>query len=205
MRDFTSLNEFRTWAQEYNINIDEVYEFNKEPKGTIFKYSIAKDAVINPDDTIIVYISNGSPIEIPNFFGKTKASITSTCNSIGLKCSFTYNGYSTYEKDIATSQNKKAGSDVISGTSITIGLSSGIAKTSTLYITESQLLIGNANQTITALKTYFASEYPGVTFIFYKKASSVYNNDGFIHESSPIKDGSKVTQGKSYSIWITEN
>ena len=40
-------------------------------------------------------------------------------------------------------------------------------------------------------------------FNFVTKASSVYQFAGNIHESSPIKDGSKVTQGKTYNVWIT--
>lgn len=205
MRTFTSLNEFRIWAQQYGILTEEVFEFNSIAKGNIIRFSKEAGAVIDLSEKIIVYVSNGNPITIPNFVGKSKSNITSTCNSLGLSCTFYYSNYSSSAKDIALSQNKLVGASVISGTSVSIGLSRGPATTYTVYFSESQLSIGNATETINTLKSYVTDKYPGVTFNFIRKASSLYDNDGFIHESSPTKDGSKVTQGQTYSIWITEN
>ena len=105
-------------------------------------------------------------------------------------------------KFIALSQNKRSGSTVISGTYVNIGLSNGPAKSFTVEISESQLTPNNADATISTLRSWFKSKCPNVTFSFIKKASNTYSA-GFIHESSPIKDGSRVTQGKTYQIWIT--
>lgn len=203
MPKFTSLSEFRDWATKYNIQTEEVYEFNDIAKGNIIKFSHEENAIISPTAVVKVYISNGKAVTIPNFVGKSMSTIRTSCTSIGLKCTFSYSGYSSAGKDIALAQNKKAGSQVISGTYVNISLSKGSAQTFTIEINESQLSIGNASQTISSLKSYFSSKYPDVTFTFIQKASNVYTNAGFVHESSPIKDGSKVTQGNTYQVWIT--
>ena len=54
------------------------------------------------------------------------------------------------------------------------------------------------------LKSYFEKNYPGVTFTFETKASNIYSNAGFIHESSQVTDGTKVTQGQKYKVIITK-
>jgi len=205
MPSFKNLNEFRTWANNYNIKYEEEYEFNTTvAKGGIIKFSLDTNDLIDENDTIVVTISNGKSISIPNFVGKTKVEITSTCSSLGLNCSFAYGSYSSTAKDVATSQNKKAGSSVISGTSILIYLSKGTAKTFTVEISESQLTIGDAAATTTTLKKYFAANYPDVTFTFLYEKSNVYSRAGFIHENSPVNDGKKVTQGNSYKVIITK-
>lgn len=125
MKNFSSLSEFRTWASRYGVNINEVYEFNNDVKqGDIIKFSHGKNAVINYNDTVTVYISDGKAITIPDFYGKTKSNIQSTCNELGLNCTFYY-ARSSRTKDTAISQNKKAGSEVIKGTYVNIGLSGG--------------------------------------------------------------------------------
>lgn len=125
MKDFSSLSEFRTWASRYGVNIREEYEFNNEVKqGDIIKFSHNKDAVINYNDTVTVYVSDGKAIKVPDFYGKTKSNIQSTCNNLDLNCTFYY-VKSSKTKDTAISQNKRAGSEVIKGTYVSIGLSGG--------------------------------------------------------------------------------
>lgn len=205
MLKFKSLSEFRTWANNYNIKYDEDYEFSGSvPKGSIIKFSHSAGDLIDISDIIIVTISNGKPITIPNYVGKKKSEIISSCKNIGLSCSFTYGSYSTKPLDTATAQNKKAGSSVINGTSLVITLSRGPAKTFTVEISESQLSIGNASATAATLKSYLTKKYPGVTFNFSFLASNVYSRPGFIHEKSEVTDGKKVTQGKSYKVIITK-
>ena len=206
MRAFTSLSEFRSWASEYNIIYQEEYEFNAVAKGNIISFSHAADSILTNNDIITVHLSNGPAVTIPTFVNKSKSSITTTCTNLNLICTFAYSTYSsTIAKDVAMTQNKTAGSKVISGTYVNIGLSKGTALVFTTRFTESQLSIGNAAQTIATLRAWVASQYPDVTFIFYEKASTTYDFDGMIHESSPITDGSSVTQGRSYAIWITRN
>lgn len=205
MGSFNSLAEFRQWANEYSIQYKEEYEYNSISKGNIIRFSHKENDIVKNGDTIIIYISNGQPITIPDFTKKTKNSITTTCKSLGLNCTFYYSEYSTSAKDTALSQNKAVGSSVMIGTYVNIGLSKGASQTFTVQFNESQLSIGNPDETINTLKNWVANQYPNVTFTFTKKTSSVYENGGFIHESSPIKEGAKVTQGNSYQIWITTN
>lgn len=204
MPKLSSLNEFRQWASTYSIKTEEVFEYNNVKKGDIIKFSHNENDVISPTDKVIVYVSNGSPVTIPSFVGKHKDTIRSECNKIGLNCTFSYSGYSTSNRDIALSQNKRSGSQVINGTYVNIGLSSGIAKTFKVEISESLLSIGSSSGTINSLKSWFSSKYPNVTFTFVTKSSNTYDNSGFIHEDSPINDGSNVTQGRSYQVWITQ-
>lgn len=199
-----SINELRSWASTNGISLVETYDFNDSlSSGSIIAMNPAGGSIINNGGSINVTISQGKAIIVPNFIGKTKSTITSNCKSIGLNCTFFYSDYSSTALDTALSQNKKAGSTVVSGTYVSIGLSKGIAKSFTIEISESQLTLGNADKTISTLSSWFNSKYPSVTFSFIKKSSNTYPQAGFIHESSPIKDGSSVTQGRSYQVWIT--
>ena len=126
MKKFTDLNDFRAWANKYGIKFREEYIQDKNVEmGKIIKFSVEEGNIINPEEEIIVYISSGENILVPNFVGKTKSDIQKTCNNLGLNCTFYYAGLSSKEKDIALSQNKKAGSEVLKNTYVNIGLSSG--------------------------------------------------------------------------------
>lgn len=200
----SSISELRNWASTYSIGLNENYEFNNQlSAGKIISMIPSTGESLNSGGSITVKISQGKAITIPNFVGKNKTSISSECRTLGLNCTFTYNGYSSTPFDMAVTQNKKTGSIVINGTYVSIGLSLGAAKTYTVEISEAQLSLGNADKTISTLTNWFNSNYPNVKFTFTKKASNTYSNAGFIHENSPIKDGSKVTQGNSYQVWIT--
>ncbi|MDD3186991.1 MAG: PASTA domain-containing protein [Bacilli bacterium] len=208
MPEFNSLSEFRKWASNYNINYSEEYQMNESvSKGSIINFSVKAGDVIDINASITVYVSNGAPVTVPNFYGMSSSSITSTCNSYGLNCTFYQYGYTDKASGIAVVQNIKAGSTVISGTYVSIGLSKGVAQTFTVRINQSsiQSCVGNATCTINYLKQLFASSYPGVTINYLEKTSSTFDFAGNIHESSPIKDGSTVTQGKTYEIWITKS
>jgi len=198
-----NLAEFKTWASTYNVDYSVKYDYSDTvTKGKIIKYSQEVDSIIDFEKTITVTVSNGKPITVPNFVGKSKSNITSTCNSLGLNCTFYYIGYSSTTKDVATKQNVKANTVVVSGTYVSIGLSSGPAKTFNVYIQDSWFG-RTADATISTLKTKLASAAPGVTFTFVKKNSNTGASSGMIHENSPVKGGyNSFTQGKTYTIWI---
>jgi beta-lactam-binding protein with PASTA domain len=125
MKKFSSLADFRSWASKYGVNINEVFEFNDNIKqGDIIKFSHEEGSIINYNDTVTVYVSDGKAINVPDFYGKSKSSIQGTCNSLGLNCTFYYTR-SNNTKDTAVAQNKRAGSQVIKGTYVNIGLSGG--------------------------------------------------------------------------------
>lgn len=125
-KKFESLEEFRNWANRYGISFTEEYEQSKDIKqGNIIRFSVKEGNNINPQENIVVTISSGDTIMIPNFIGKRKAEIESTCKNININCTFYYAGSSDKDRDIAVSQNKKAGSEVVKDTYVNIGLSSG--------------------------------------------------------------------------------
>lgn len=128
-KKFTSADEFRSWADINSIKYTEDFQKNKDiKKGDIISFSVNEGDIVNPFENIIITISTGDSTKVPNFINKSKNEISKLCNANKLKCSFYYVGYTYKNKDIATRQSKYAGSEVIEGTSVSIGLSSGIIK-----------------------------------------------------------------------------
>lgn len=205
MIKFTNLYDFKDWANANNIKYEIEYSFSDNiSKGELIKSSHEENAIITDNDTVTLTLSNGKAVTIPNFKGMSKSEITTKCKSLGLTCQFKDYGYTTSTKaNIAVTQSVSSGKQVVSGSYVTISLSKGIAQTYTVQINETDLVINNSSKTIERLKSLFTSKYPGVTFKFVTKASNTYNNAGFIHENSAIKNGTKVTQGKTYTVTIT--
>ena len=219
MPKFNNISDLRNWANNLGIEYREEYEFNDNVnKGDIIKTIPEENAVINYSDVIIVHISYGKPVTVPSFIGKSKSEISSTCNNIGLNCTFYYNGYSDTPYDIAQNQNKNAGSEVVSGTYVSIGLSSGpkpkeepkpdptltcdSSETRPLIIQQSWVTGGSANATINTLKAQLASRYPKVTFKIEIKEGN--RTPGLIHEDSPTTNKTMIQDCKEYTIIINE-
>ena len=60
MLSFDSLDEFKSWANKYNINYEEKFEFSNEiPKGKVIKYSHASGSEVGENATITLTLSNG--------------------------------------------------------------------------------------------------------------------------------------------------
>ena len=209
MESFTSLNDFRSWAEKYDVKYKEEYQYSDSiTKGKIISFSKQNGKTIKNNETITVYISKGKPITIPNFVGKTKSDVSKTCNNLGLNCSFAYGSYSSTAKDTVTSQNKKSGLTVVSGTSISLTLSKGPAKSCSVYI-QPTWYGSSADATISSLKTKLSSELKSkgctdVSFTYKKKCYNSYPS-GYIPSDSPIKGGNNTfTEGKTYTIYITD-
>lgn len=209
MESFATLNDFRSWAEKYKIKYREEYQYNDSvSKGKIIKFSIKTGDIIPNNETITVYISNGKAITIPNFVNKTKTEASKLCNNLGLKCSYTYGSYSSTAKDTVTSQSKKSGLTVISGTSINLTLSKGPAKNCTIYI-QATWLANTADATISTLKNKLSSDLKNkgcsdVKFTYKKKCYNSYPS-GIIGPDSPTKGGNNTfTDGKTYTIYISD-
>ena len=126
MPEFKSLNEFREWASKYNINYEEQHEFSNDVAiGEVIKYSYNKGDTIKNGDTIIVTISDGKKISVPNVKGLSKNEATSKLKSAGLNYSFVYKYSDSVAKGNVISQSISSGSEVSSGTTITITISNG--------------------------------------------------------------------------------
>jgi len=205
MGKFSSLYEFKEWANKYNIKYNETYEYsNTVNKGNVISYSYKENEIVNPDAVITVKVSLGKAITIPSFTGKTKAEAQKTCTTLGIKCSFNTGSYTKYETNIVYAQSRNANTKVASGSSITLTVSKGIPTTKTLYIQQNWLSIGNADATIASLKTQFASNFPGVNFTFVKVKDNTLSS-GMISKSSPTNHGSSVKQGNTYTINVVSN
>lgn len=273
MIKLTTVNEFINWAENNNVD----YQINYENSNTIKKDDIIKSShnpgdTIKKDDTVIITVSKGKEITIPNFVGMSKNDIQSKCSSINLTCTFKTGGLTESTKaGIAISQNKKANTKVSEGTSLTITLSGGIqekvtvpsfkgkakgtissgcskigikcnfkyasgygseakdtcvsqsqtgtvnkgstvtitlsngpAKTYTIVVQADWLSWGNPQATKATLENKLKSNCPGVNFNFtYQKVNS---GIGYLNPNSQVKVGSNnLVQGKTYNVIINSN
>lgn len=203
---FKSLAEFNNWASENKVNYSQDYQFNDSvSKGNIISLSIASGTKIDPaKDSIKVTISYGAPSYIPNLIGKSKGTAASNCNSAKINCSYYYTGYSNAAKDTVTTQSVGAGTKVVSGTYIRVGLSNGPAQTFRIYI-QSEWIQSSADATIATIRANLTSNCPDVKFNFVKRSHNSIPA-GFIHPDSPIQAGkdNNFTQGQTYTIIIVE-
>lgn len=126
MPKFKTFNEFREWADKYEIKYEEKHEFNDSvAAGEVISYSYKTGDTIKNDDTIIVKISDGKKCEVPNLKGLTKKEAISKLEKVNLKYNFVYKASNEISKDKVISQSISAGSEVSSGTTITVTLSNG--------------------------------------------------------------------------------
>ena len=205
MQKFSSLYEFKEWANKYNIKYSESYEYsNTVSKGQVISYSYKENDIVPPDAVIYMRVSLGKAITIPSFIGKTKTEAQNTCKSLGINCSFKNGTYTNYNKNTVYAQSRNTGTKVASGSTVTLTLSLGVPTTWKLAILQNELSIGNADATINSLRNAFANRYPGVTFVFKKVKDNAYNS-GLVSPTSPIKVGASIKQGQTYTICIVSN
>lgn len=125
MPKFDNFDEFREWADKYGIKYEEKHEFNDDVKqGDVISYSYDKGDVIKNDDTIIVKISDGKKIDVPDLKGLTKKVAIKKLEDLDLKYNFIYKN-SSKDKDIVIGQSISAGSNISSNVTITVTLSNG--------------------------------------------------------------------------------
>lgn len=206
MEEFSSLSKFKEWANKYNIKYNENYEYsNTINKGNIISFNYNVGDIVDPDGIINVKVSLGKAVVIPSFVGKTKTEAQNTCYNLGIKCSFTTGDYNTnYKENVVYGQSRGVNTKTAAGSTITLTLSKGTPTTYKLAILQNWLSIGNADNTISSLRTQLSKQYPGVNFEF-KKVPDNTLNSGMISESSPCKAGNSITQGKTCTIYIVSN
>ncbi len=123
MPKFNNITDFKAWADKYKIKYEIKEEFNNDiKKGDIIKFSVETNKTINPDEGVIVYVSKGKAIEVPNFIGKTKSEIQKTCNQLGINCTFVNEYSNTVKEGNAISQSIKSGEKISKGDSIQISI-----------------------------------------------------------------------------------
>ena len=125
MPKFKDVDSFYTWADKYGIKYTVEHEFSDSvAAGDIISFSYKKGEVIKNDEAIVVTISDGAKKSVPNLKGLTKNDAIKKCKNAGLNYNFVYKNDSS-KKDTVIAQSLRAGSEVSSGTTITITLSSG--------------------------------------------------------------------------------
>lgn len=156
----SSIDEFVNWATNNNVDYQLNYEYHSTiAKDQIIDISHNEGDIIKTDDTIVLKISKGKSITIPNFIGMNKSNIQKKCNELKLNCSFKVGSLTeNINKDIAVSQSKGSGATVSEGTSLIITLSAGkyekVTIPSFIGKTKSQITSECNNLGITCNYTY---------------------------------------------------
>ncbi len=129
MKTFKNLNEFKEWADKYDIKYEETFEFsNSVQVGEVIKYSYKAGEAIKNNDVIIITISDGKEVEVPNIIGLSKKEVENKLDNLGLNYNFVYKASDTIAEGKASKQSISKGAKVSNGTTITITISTGKAK-----------------------------------------------------------------------------
>ena len=128
MPEFKDLNTFREWANKYDVKYTEEHAFSDTVKiGDVIKYSYKPGEAIKNNDTIIITISDGKKIEMPNLINLTKKEAIEKLKNIGINYNFLYQS-SDKEKDKVIDQSITKGSKISKTTTVSIVLSNGKGK-----------------------------------------------------------------------------
>ena len=202
-----SKSEIQSTCKSLNISCNFKYggKTEKTNKDIATNQSKKSGTSVSEGTSVTITLSSGiiEKVTVPDFTGKNKSNITSSCKSLGITCNFKYaSGYSNTSKDTSISQSTKG--SINKGSTITITLSNGPAKTYTIIIDANQLSSGNPTATKQTLESKLKNACPGVTFKFtFKKANS---GIGYLAPTSEVKIGSnKLVQGKTYNVIINSN
>ena len=190
MREFKTLEEFRSWADKYGISYEEKHEFSKDvPQGEVISYSYKKGDVIKNGDSIIVTISDGEERKVPNIIGMSKKEAIDALEKVGLNYNFVMQN-STKEKNTVIKQSISAGSTVSDGTTITVTLSNG---KKTEYREESHSNSSNSGSSNSSSSSNNGS------------GSNSNNNPSPTPDPTPSCDRSKTTMVYIYDELISSN
>ena len=128
LEKYANLEELRSWAMKYEVNLNESYEFSDTvANGEIISISKNVGDTIQNGEEISIVISEGKQLTIPNLIGKSRSEAKKICDQEGITCSFVYGSYSeTVQRDYVTGQSKRSGSTVSSSAVLTLTLSRGI-------------------------------------------------------------------------------
>ena len=127
MPKIESIDEFKIWASENKINYQVNYDFSDTVKnGDILKCSHNTGDAIKENDTVVITVSKGKSISVPNFIGSSQSNAKSKCNSLGLSCTIRDGGYSDkYANGVVMKQSQSSGAKVSTGSNVTLYVSKG--------------------------------------------------------------------------------
>ncbi len=130
MKKFDNINDFTSWANTNGIKYEIKAEFNDNiEKDKIIKTSVEEGTNINPEDTIIIYVSKGQAITVPDFKNKTKKEVQTECNNLGISCTFKEEYSTKVDPGKVISQSIAQGTQISKGDTITITIATSNKKT----------------------------------------------------------------------------
>lgn len=125
MEEFDNYDDFKKWANQYGISYEERHEFSDDvSQGEVISYSYKKGDTIKNGDSIVVTISDGSQCEVPDLIGMSKKEAIKALEDAGLNYNFVTQN-SNKSKNTVIKQSISSGSEVSSGTTVTVTLSNG--------------------------------------------------------------------------------
>lgn len=144
-----STAQIDSWAKENEVNIKYVYAYSSTvQENKVLSQSISSEEIVNPRDTIIVTLSQGPAIKIPNFTGisETDAVAWAKENNIDLNVYREYSG--------SVNQNDLIWQDITKDTIVKSGTDLKL-----YYSLGSQVYLASyVNQSLTNLQNYIDAQ-----------------------------------------------
>lgn len=161
-------------------------------------------STIGEGSGVTISLSSGiyERVTVPSFVGQSRGNIEAKCNSLGIRCSFSYESRFSDSKDVCVSQSNTG--TVIKGSNISITLSRGPAKTYNVVIDANQLTAGNPDATKATLQGLLNGRCAGVNFVYEFRTSNF--GIGYLHQDSQVKVGNNTfTEGQTYKVIISKS
>ncbi|MEG0073612.1 MAG: PASTA domain-containing protein [Clostridia bacterium] len=172
--------------------------FNNAAKDTSLKQSLAAGSKVDKGTKIIITLSAGPGVSIPNLIGKDRNAAASICSGLGLSVNFVTGGYSNTPANCVTNQNIGAGTKVKPGTNITVTLSKGQANSQDVYLQPQWITAGNAQTTANNITARLKSIYSDLTVRINYVATNEPSKTGLLAQNPNIR----ITQGSTITISI---
>lgn len=132
MIDFTNKSEFYTvtWLKRYGISYTIEYDYSDTiKKGSVIRQSVETGTMVTPkQDQVVITISKGNKIEVPDLMGMDMESITSWIIEHKLKIEFTDQYDDTIPLGKPISVNYKQGDVLEEGAVVKVVISKGQLK-----------------------------------------------------------------------------
>lgn len=126
MGKFDDFSQFREWAEKYGVKYEEQHEFSDSVNaGEVISYSYKDGETIKNNDTVIVVISDGKEVIVPDVVGSTKNQASSKLKNAGFNYNFVYACNNNVESGKVVRQSLRAGSKASQGTTVTVTVSTG--------------------------------------------------------------------------------
>ena len=208
MPKFSSYNEFKTWAEKYDVKYEEQREFSNDVKaGEVIKYSYAEGDTIKNNDSIVVTVSNGKAATVPSVAGLSKDAAATKLKNAGFGYSFVYSYSSSVAKGKVIKQSISSGSKVAEGTTITVTVSNGPkpeAPKPTCNPVSVVIQSSLNGSSVAETSANYKRNYPNVKFNFVPKANA-YGANGMVHPDTTSKGTLTGTTCDTFTIYIIQN